>query len=76
MLLPILVLVFLVIVGFIVYANWPAAAAAGVTQAQTCQSCGEPPKRCGCRQRQPPCAQCGMPKPQCGCPKKQECSFC
>jgi len=72
LLLPILILIFIAIVMFIGYANWPAAAT--VTPQQTCQSCGEPPKRCGCRP--PPCGQCGMPKPQCGCPKKSSCQFC
>ena len=74
MLLPLLVLIFIAIIMFVGYANWPAAAV--VTADQTCKSCGAPPKQCGCRQSQPPCGQCGMPKPQCGCPKKQECSFC
>jgi len=74
MLLPILIIIFLAIIGFIVFANWPTAPAAAVTPDQTCQSCGAPPKRCRCGP--PPCGQCGMPKPQCGCPKMDGCAFC
>ena len=73
LLLPILIIIFIAIIGFIIYANWPSPAAA-VTPEQTCQSCGAPPKQCGCRP--PPCGRCGMPKPQCGCPMKAGCAFC
>ena len=75
MLLPILIFIFIVVIMFIGYSNWPKAVPA-VTAEQTCQSCGEPSKKCGCGRGLPPCGQCGMPKPQCGCPKKAACQFC
>lgn len=64
----------LVVIGMLVYANWPKVPSpssnCGATDGN---GCGKP--QCGsCGQRQ--CNQCGMPKPQCHCPKKQGCPFC
>uniref|UniRef100_A0A6C0KRS2 Uncharacterized protein n=1 Tax=viral metagenome TaxID=1070528 RepID=A0A6C0KRS2_9ZZZZ len=69
MLLPLLIIVFFAIIGYIMYLNWPAR-----STGHSCNECGAPPSQCRCHKKQ--CDRCGMPKPQCGCPKKEGCQFC
>ena len=88
MLLPIIILVFIVVVGIMVYSNWPTAgpalpavpsAPAQTSFAPPCGQCGAPKNQCGCKPKvtvRNSCNQCGMPKPQCGCPNKPNCQFC
>jgi len=60
------VILFIIVVGMIIYANWPASASG-----QSCGGCGG----CqGCQQN--PCNRCGMPKRRCGCPPAGGCPFC
>ena len=61
MLLTISIIVFIIVIALIVYANWPAASSGN--------SCGGecPP---------PPCNSCGVPKPRCRCPPAGGCKFC
>ncbi len=62
MLLTASIILFFIVIGFIVYANWPRMGGQG--------GCGCGGGGCpNC-----PCNRCGMPKPRCGC--KGGCSFC
>lgn len=74
-LLILLVVAFVIVVGFIVYSNWPQAVKAAQVSQPACQTCGAPQGSCPHQPNQSYCGQCGQPKPRCGCPKK-ECSFC
>jgi hypothetical protein len=65
MLLTASIILFFIVIGFIVYANWPRM---GVSQGSCGGGCGGGCPKC-------PCNRCGMPKPQCGC-QKGGCSFC
>lgn len=60
------VLLFIIVVGMIIYANWPTMSSG--------QSCG------GCQQSscsQCPCNRCGMSRKRCGCQMRpQGCPFC
>lgn len=66
-------ILFLVIVGLLIYANMPAyRPGCGGCRKPQCDACSQPPQA---PRMQNPCNKCGMPKPQCHCPKK-ECPFC
>jgi hypothetical protein len=60
-LLTISIIVFIIVIALIVYANWPAPASGN--------SCG------GCPSEDP-CNGCGAPKPRCRCPPAGGCKFC
>ncbi len=76
-----LILLFVAVVAFIIYANWPAPSTGkscaddctGCPKCQKdpCNQCSQPKQRCRC-----PCNRCGQSKRQCHCPKKKECDFC
>ncbi len=60
------IILFIIVIAFIIYANWPSA-----TTRQMCGGCGGS----GCPQC--PCNRCGVPKPRCKCPRTSGgCSFC
>lgn len=59
------IILFFIVIGLIVYANWPASGT-------SCGGCGGCPS---CQQR--PCDRCQKPKSHCGCQKPQGgCPFC
>lgn len=59
------IIIFIIVIGMIIYANQPSN-----TSAQGCGRCGGG----GCPQC--PCNRCGVPKQRCGCPKQGGCQFC
>jgi hypothetical protein len=67
--LSISVIIFLVIIGLLIYVNWPTKSAAFTTP-------------CGCGGRgcaNCPCNRCGMPRRRCGCQAPSSsggCPFC
>lgn len=58
------IILFIVVIAMIIYANWPSS---GPGQGCGCGSAGCP---------QCPCNRCGVPKRRCGCPQQGGCSFC
>lgn len=68
LLLIVLTLIFIAIIGMIIYANWPA----GDLSRDRC-GCGGLDDQCP----RCPCKRCGQPKSDCRCPhRKQGCPFC
>ncbi len=71
MLLSASILLFFIVIGLIIYANWPASTESAYT------SCG---RRCGGGCPRCPCNRCGEPKPRCRCAtaaaESGGCSFC
>ena len=67
LLLSIFTFLFIIMVVYIMYANWPAAASGISCGGQGCGRCDS----CG----KPPCNRCGMAMRQCRCPKSN-CQFC
>lgn len=67
MMLTIAVILFIIVIALIVYANWPK-------NAYPCNQCGMSGRRCGCSSNS--CNQCGMPRRRCGCNKPPGCPFC
>ena len=61
LLLPGLVILFIGIIAFVVWANWPRSVGEG------CPKCEKPKVQCQC-----PCQKCNKPKPKCKC----SCTFC
>lgn len=60
------ILLFIVVIGLIVYANWPAS---GTSCGGGCGGCPS------CQQR--PCDRCQKPRSRCGCPPPSGgCPFC
>uniref|UniRef100_A0A6C0DU00 Uncharacterized protein n=1 Tax=viral metagenome TaxID=1070528 RepID=A0A6C0DU00_9ZZZZ len=61
------ILLFIVVIGLIVYANWPASGTScGGGCGGGCSSC-----------QQKPCDRCQKPKSRCGCQQPQGgCPFC
>jgi hypothetical protein len=63
-LLSVSIIIFLIVIALIVYANWPESASSDC-------GCGAP--RC----QKCPCNKCGVPKKRCGCgPPPGGCPFC
>lgn len=59
------IILFFIVIGLIVYANWPASSS-GRSCGGGCGGCPD------C-----PCKRCRMPRRQCGCPEKEKgCGFC
>ena len=69
LLLSILIFLFILVVGMIVYANWPDYSS-GTSCGASCDGCNT------CKPSRPPCGQCGQSKRSCRCPKKDGCQFC
>lgn len=63
------IIVFLIVIGLIAYANWPRSLGSNGCAGDDCPGCGS------C---QGPCNRCHKPKNRCGCPKPPGggCSFC
>ena len=60
------IILFFIVIGLIVYANWPASSSG--------RSCGG---GCGGGCPDCPCKRCTMPRRQCGCHEKEKgCGFC
>ncbi len=61
------VVLFIIVIALIVYANWPVSASH-----KSCRCGGD-----GCDACQPnPCDRCHKPKSRCGCPPAGGCPFC
>ncbi len=59
------IVLFIVVIGFIIYANMPSS-----TAPTSCGGCSTGCPKC-------PCRQCGMPRHRCGCgPPAGGCPFC
>ncbi len=63
-LLTFLVILFIVIIGLIIYSNFPKS-----SSGQSCGGCDQSCPKC-------PCNRCGMSKKHCRCPYKMNCQFC
>lgn len=64
------ILIFVVVIGLIIMANWPASSSVAPLQGMGCGCGGRGCGNCGCR-------GCGMPRPRCGCGSQGgQCSFC
>ena len=62
LLLVIFTVLFFIVIGMIMYANWPSYSSGRRCEEDDCDK--------------PACGRCRQPKRSCRCPKKAGCDFC